>query len=637
MHPIQKQPSRAACLACRARKIRCDGRHPCSRCSHKGLSCVYRPSRRGGFRHRAESSTHHIIAPHHSPHDPNVFPSVAQQSLPVPTQRPSISGEVVGDYDLSDIAHLLSPFSGIRNLDLGSIDGSGEVLVPDVEGNVYGTIGSAQSSHLRVYASEQEIFDSYYIHIHPFLPILQPPLSDQITDRPVVVEVPSINTGSIDRSSLPHWPASALTLAISAVLVLIPLPQDSDAFSDSSVQSRRSYAQMYAEAAFSEVDKEMDRICQVLLPRQAMASINLSQLSPVLALVLLSIYEYCQRGNVSRMRSRANQAVTAAMDLGLHCLGITAMEAPRRAWWSAMFVLYLSSVDQQVSPIITLDDSRITTPYPSSNTTLEPWPLLLQAEKTLITVWQTMDNNEAHPAMTAASSNMSEKIQQLDSHIFAMMRQLEVTPSIEQLRTGPDARAVRNMLLIARLLIHLARVRLHRYRAFMDIPLFLNKHCNIAAIQDKAEPAQLRSQPRSESFFPFTEEQSSSICLKSALAISRAFEHLGSRSSRYKLSASSHILPFFVCGAMQSSYVLLMTYYRLRAALISDQVSTYRHLLHQPESDTEIQDTERLLRELRQGVESILGSMESANMFEGVSGIGQEIQAAYHAAFSANT
>lgn len=182
----------------------------------------------------------------------------------------------------------------------------------------------------------------------------------------------------------------------------------------------------------------------------------------------------------------------------------------------------------------------------------------------------------------------------------------------------------------------------------MDIPLFLDKHCDIAAIQDNRELAQFRLQPSFESAFPFAEQQSSLICLKSALALARAFESLASPGSKYPIGsvlatqatnspATTHIVPYFACGAMQGSYVLLMIHYQLDAALLSNQVSSYRHLLHRPEPTSEVQDAERLLRELRQGVESILGSMTSANMFEGVSGMRQEIQAVYHAAFLENT
>jgi hypothetical protein len=56
----------------------------------------------------------------------------------------------------------------------------------------------------------------------------------------------------------------------------------------------------------------------------------------VLALLTLSTYEYAQRGNITKMKSRAGLALTKAMDLGLHARGHEDgkdAEANRRAWW----------------------------------------------------------------------------------------------------------------------------------------------------------------------------------------------------------------------------------------------------------------------------------------------------------------
>lgn len=70
-----------------------------------------------------------------------------------------------------------------------------------------------------------------------------------------------------------------------------------------------------------------------------------------IALLLLSTYEYAQRGNIAKMKSRAGQALTAAMDLGLHEKeddeGWYA-EANRRVWWMTVktnIELYSTSAD----------------------------------------------------------------------------------------------------------------------------------------------------------------------------------------------------------------------------------------------------------------------------------------------------
>lgn len=115
---------------------------------------------------------------------------------------------------------------------------------------------------------------------------------------------------------------------------------------EASIVLRRTYAQLFAQAALASVEKEIDEIGPTVHLNAPGACLSQGhsplhsqvplQLEPVLALVVLAIYEYCQRGNVSRMRGRINQAVTTAMDISLHQLGSTtteASEAQRRAWW----------------------------------------------------------------------------------------------------------------------------------------------------------------------------------------------------------------------------------------------------------------------------------------------------------------
>lgn len=56
----------------------------------------------------------------------------------------------------------------------------------------------------------------------------------------------------------------------------------------------------------------------------------------IIALLILNIYEYAQRGNISKMRTRAGQALISAMDMSLHSQGDNGgefAEAKRRAGW----------------------------------------------------------------------------------------------------------------------------------------------------------------------------------------------------------------------------------------------------------------------------------------------------------------
>jgi hypothetical protein len=130
------------------------------------------------------------------------------------------------------------------------------------------------------------------------------------------------------------------------MLVLIPVVEDRFPTAEPSLALRRSYAQLFAQAALAAVETEVDNLTPVSKsnmsePGSCRAQSSLhprmpAQLHPVAALVVLSIYEYCQRGNVSRMRARGNQAITTAMDISIHKLDSTVTdfsEAQRRAWW----------------------------------------------------------------------------------------------------------------------------------------------------------------------------------------------------------------------------------------------------------------------------------------------------------------
>ena len=166
----------------------------------------------------------------------------------------------------------------------------------------------------------------------------------QANDEPNIINV-STDPGDPKETDLPYWPTSPLSLALSAILVLIPPNPDIFPINNPGIILRRSYAQLFAQATLSAVEREMD----VLIPQPTSTFDSGDQfhskipqrLNSVLALITLSIYEYCQRGNASRMRARINQAFTSAMDMSLHDLGPAPAEfseAQSRAWW--MIVSY---------------------------------------------------------------------------------------------------------------------------------------------------------------------------------------------------------------------------------------------------------------------------------------------------------
>lgn len=122
----------------------------------------------------------------------------------------------------------------------------------------------------------------------------------------------------------------------------------------SSSSGRIERAQAFAQSAFDSLENESELIESVIDPGEALSSdpapVIRNPFHPqlplenesIIALLMLSTYEYAQRGNVAKMRNRAGQAVNAAMNLGLHAKGNEEgyyAEANRRTWWMSVSCL----------------------------------------------------------------------------------------------------------------------------------------------------------------------------------------------------------------------------------------------------------------------------------------------------------
>ena len=217
-----------------------------------------------------------------------------------------------------------------------------------------------------------------------------------------------------------------------------------------------------------------------------------------------------------------------------------------------------------------------------------------------------------------------------------------------------------------------ARIKVHRYCAFFDVPVFSGKHCDLrsthsgeidsgdelrlwpscscssfsggsnplnagiapgatttppaAALWPSPEPDENHGSihsPASHSHnspFPFSSHQSAKICLKSALSIAAAFEALPypnttgqfGQSTSY-LSPTSAIIaprtmPSFACCAMQCAYSLLMVQNKTK--------SIY------PESSGSGLLVDSLLLRLQGGLTSILATLENYSLaFEALGGM----------------
>jgi hypothetical protein len=162
--------------------------------------------------------------------------------------------------------------------------------------------------------------DAYYIWLHPYFPILPPAISSQPKDDPHLW---------FPQSSEPAFESlSPAALAISAILALIPHPEETAPLESIETDSE------IPNSSISPAQALLDE--HACISRPAFHPCVPLDLESVIALNILSVYEYAQRGNIAKTRDRAGQALMRAMDMSLHDRGTELdfyTEARRRTWW----------------------------------------------------------------------------------------------------------------------------------------------------------------------------------------------------------------------------------------------------------------------------------------------------------------
>ncbi|KAF3483482.1 uncharacterized protein GIQ15_02806 [Arthroderma uncinatum] len=689
-----KPPVKVACLSCRASRIRCDGKDPCSCCALKGKECSYLPSKRGGPRKKRVDPPSSI--------GENMQNRLWATVHPIPR----IDEEIFTQVD-----DLAVPGAGLRHLDFPVDVQSmfeGLFVPPNTQQQ---PSAHPPANQAQVPASEpprekclnhfSPVFttsnhgecrlNAYYIYIHYYFPIFPPPHTPITVDRPLNAPTKAPATASTD-PLLPYRPKSPVTLAISAILALIPHPRDPNSFAPESVLLRRSYAHTFAREAVASIEAESDLHESGTSPSEALAHnstiparLPVHPLTPIdlegiLALLILSIYEYTQRGNLIKMRHRAGQAYIMAMNLSLHAIShdeSAFAEARRRAWWMTFYCVCQGAIVGTMPATILTHDPRFTTPYPRFASDSRAWSILIQAQQALVAATQyIIDLNQALRAR-ANLAIIFERMEKLTAWTSSILAQADA--QLQEPATSPhdiEGVTAQSIRCISRIKLCSARIKTHRFRAFLDIPIFIKKHCdlscasigspsmestsNIPEYQDTmrpvlccsssfnqlpgaAPPTQLESPISSsspisdcsgshwipENSFPFSNYTSTSICLDAALTIAQMFDSLPYPRPTYDKEYASleytaivpRTMPSFACCAMQSSYAMLMLYYKSRAI--------------NPENvESPLSDPDQLSEELQHGLECVIGAVRNYSIaFEALDGMRDEIEVAFLTAF----
>ncbi|CAG8949070.1 hypothetical protein HYFRA_00002199 [Hymenoscyphus fraxineus] len=627
-------PVKLACLECRASRTRCDGKTECTSCAAKGKSCVYTQSRRGGSRIRKRGGSASV----RDLKDVNLldnsnFNHVPLSILPESNQGDFTSGSVqkqpITDFDdlasFSEPLSLVAPGGGLKQLDFAFEDTDfmfDSIFNTQIENHDSG-YGSASDhpapssengqppSAIRVYPSDQDILGAYYTYIHPYFPVLPPPEPHQVFDNPELGTRREPDAFFSSQSCPNFEPSTPISLAISATLTLIPHPDDPDPSGTNSVLLRREQAQAFAQSAFESIEIESELIDSTTQPSEALSSepnpLNRTPFHPrspienesIIALLLLSSYEYAQRGNIAKMRNRAGQALNAAIALGLHSRiddDAYYVEANRRVWW-------------MTPPPVLLYDPRFTTPGPCFSADPPSWTVFLEAQQVIVSATQFVIDLDIAMKTQSTTSAIWDRMLELESIIEPLTLKadtwaLESSPPLSldssELKVS---QALRGM---ARIKLNSARIKLHRYCAFLDIPIFTKKHCDLSpapstlpsrpiavtpncscssSFSQTLSPFSLNtpsssspqtiSSPPSHPLLPFPPTYSAKLCLKSALNIARSFQSLPYPQAIRPNDPTSFFLPpgeklprtipVFACCAMQASYAMIMLCFKARA------------------------------------------------------------------------
>ncbi|KAF3035339.1 hypothetical protein E8E12_006560 [Didymella heteroderae] len=482
----------------------------------------------------------------------------------------------------------------------------------------------------------EEGLDAYYLLIHPCYPVLPPPAAtDQRKEH-----LPAAQETGVAQSESP------LVHAIATLVVLVPKK------ADHARAARLDFAEHCSDMATRAIDQDMDS-SGPLMRRRLHENVPV-YLESTIASFLVAVYEYNYRGRMMKARTRMASVITMAMDLGLHNINVqntTDSECKRRAWAMILFFANKLSIIHHLPPLMTIGDPRFKTLPPSFGITPEPFKAILEAQNILLT-------SQARPPSP-------KELEALDATLIKNIEDLD-RPIIGREPTDAEGLAIHNWWAVSRIVVHSARIKLHRLSAFADIPAFVNKHCDMAALQgskhfpipttnchELPSPESMVDSPKTdewpaaEATGPFSVRGSADICLKSTFTVLRMFRYLtevlenrhlqlpglysASEDEKRAIRTSTPItMPLMACSAMQACYVMVMTLYKIKYTLVTDRTCDDPIL----ESDMTFQETERLLEELRHGVRDSLHMLQKyGTEFAHVGPMYEELKMVYQVAF----
>ncbi|CAN8105516.1 unnamed protein product [Discula destructiva] len=551
-------PVKSACLACRAARTRCDGAKPCVTCQSRSRECIYTPSRRGGPRARKKPRPPRDATEDEVRQIPdNVYAMLSQEPVDAPRDPISIQAYIDPGAGLKHLEDWVQDSDFIfDSLFINGTDPAGSNgFTSDVSGAQTPSNGMPV---VRTYRSDAAILQAYYVFIHPYLPILPPPATIPV-DQPV----PRLQN-QIDLFEERYEPSSPITLAISAILALIPCPEDTYHQAHESQLFRRKYAQYFAQSAFETIENDEEIPDSSIEPTRALSEEHKHtsfrrpfhpqvpvELEAIIALDILSVYEYAQRGNLKKMQNRAGQALMSAMDLFLHSCRIEDefAEARRRVWWMSYICIAQAAIVGNTKPSFLVFSPSYTADFPTFMADPEAFTVYIQAQRAILAATQFVIELNKAVKEGADMDPIYAKMKELEAFLEPQLSRSE-SWLLPATTTSPVDSAeevvARSLRCMASIKLNSARIKVHRYCAFFDIPVFSRKHCDLKSLNtsDEAEPRQWPTCSCSSFTNPFA--TSGAAATPNGSHTSAATAGLSPSSDGTCLSSSNNSVPYSI-------------------------------------------------------------------------------------------
>ncbi|KAJ6099657.1 hypothetical protein N7467_001192 [Penicillium canescens] len=531
--------------------------------------------------------------------------------------------------------------------------------------------------------------NAYYDFIHDYFPILPPRVSPPLPDEPIDNPAPYAAFPPKSPAML-YVPQSPLSLAVSAILALIPHPEDPEPLSEKSVIQRRAYAHTFATLASlkAEADWDFESSCdlsqplptqELSIPRGRFHDHTPVELESLLALLVLSVYEYAQRGNLLKMKSRAGQALSLLW-ANPSIVGWLKMEIRKPGEEPVLLLCPMLNCQLNEQPLtININDPEFKTPYPKFSSDKEGWSILIQTQQLLVSATQYITDLDRALSSRTNLNPVFQEMQRLDAWARFILARVDQLPTLAREPDRSDyseiitAKSIRAM---SRIKLSSARIKIHRFRAFSNIPIFIKKHCDLAvaytdesnshtdgnavvaqaetenpscpcsnlkpfqdasAVESSFQPSNSNADSSATQGpfslnFPYSCQYSTKICYQAAIVISKMFESLPiphPLQKPYQQQLNRRILPrtmpSFACCLMQSSYAMLMLFYKARVGV---------GFWSGPDGKSTESSLAEHISELRYGLRrTITAASNYSQAFEALNGMRDEIRGAYETAF----